>query len=421
MARRRPAWAAVAILTLALLLVASGAAGGAGRVQPGAPTAGQGVRSDGAAGPPSRLSPVSPSLKGRRDGAQPASTPIYSYRILHTYPHDPAAFTQGLVYTDGLLYESTGLYGRSSLRKVVLETGEVIQSIDLPDAYFGEGIAVYSDTVVQLTWREHIALVYDRETFAPTGVFTYSTEGWGLTHDGQRLIMSDGSSYLYFRDPWTFSETGRVQVHDGAMPVTRLNELEYIDGEVYANVWLTERIARIDPQTGQVTAWIDLAGLRPPGADVLNGIAYDAQAGRLFVTGKLWPYLYEIELYLPWRYYLPLFPKSGGGSPGPTPTPVPGPCFPPSPRPLVPGLLLQFLHPRELPVRRQVRKRLLVLGGDPALHHPRQQFAQAGAQHVALPTHAHRQQKARHFARPADDGKTVRSHGVETAPCAAHA
>ncbi len=227
------------------------------------------------------------------------ATPVYSYTVVQTYPHDPNAFTQGLVYTDGVLYEGTGLYGGSSLRKVDLETGTVLQIHTLSPEYFGEGIAVYSDTVVQLTWREHVAFVYDRGTFSETGRFTYTTQGWGLTHDGERLIMSDGSATLFFRDPQTFSETGRVQVYDEFGPVTRLNELEYIDGEVYANVWLTDRIARIDPQTGRVTAWIDLAGLRPPGTDVLNGIAYDSLNDRLFVTGKWWPNLFQIELVPP--------------------------------------------------------------------------------------------------------------------------
>lgn len=255
--------------------------------------------------------------------AEPYATPVYSYRVVHTYPHDSQAFTQGLVYTNSVLYEGTGLSGLSSLRRVDLQTGEVLQIKPVPAPYFGEGIAVYSDTIVQLTWQSHVAFVYDRDTFSQTGTFTYTGEGWGLTYDGQRLIMSDGSSTLYFRDPQTFSETGRVQVHDGATPVSRLNELEYIGGEVYANVWLTNRIARVDPQTGQVTAWIDLTGLRPPGTDVLNGIAYDSTNGRLFVTGKRWPYLYEIELYLPWRFCMPLVLKGVPGNPLPTPTPVP--------------------------------------------------------------------------------------------------
>jgi len=236
--------------------------------------------------------------------------PVYTVRIVRTYPHDPAAFTEGLVYTDGIFYEGTGLYGRSSLRRVDPETGQVLQSVDLSGRYFGEGVAMVDDTLIQLTWREHTAFTYDRHSFAATGQFTYTTEGWGLTYDGRSLIMSDGSNTLYFRDPVTFEETGRVQVFDGATPVPLLNELEFIRGEVYANVWLTDRIARIDPQTGRVTAWIDLTGLKPPQTDELNGIAYDAAQDRLFVTGKMWPYLYEIELVPPVTTFLPLLLRS---------------------------------------------------------------------------------------------------------------
>jgi glutamine cyclotransferase len=239
-----------------------------------------------------------------------APAPVYTYRVIRRYPHDPAAFTQGLVYFEGIFYEGTGLYGRSSLRRVDLETGQVLQRVDLADPYFGEGVAMAGDTLIQLTWREHTAFIYDRRTFAVTGQFTYTTEGWGLTHDGQRLIMSDGSNTLYFRDPSTFEETSRVLVFDGATPVARLNELEFIRGEVYANVWQTDRIARIDPHTGRVTSWIDLTGLKPPQTDVLNGIAYDAMQDRLFVTGKLWPYLYEIELVPRAATFLPLVARS---------------------------------------------------------------------------------------------------------------
>jgi len=245
--------------------------------------------------------PVGPTLLAP---ALPA--PVYTVRVVDTYPHDPAAFTEGLVYTDGIFYEGTGLYRRSSLRRVDPETGQVLQSVGLPDKYFGEGVAMVDDTLIQLTWHEHTAFTYDRHSFAATGQFTYTTEGWGLTYDGRSLIMSDGSNTLYFRDPFTFEETGRVQVFDGTTPVNLLNELEFIRGEAYANVWLTDRIARIDPQTGRVTAWIDLTGLKPPQTDELNGIAYDAVQDRLFVTGKMWPYLYEIELVPPATTFLPL-------------------------------------------------------------------------------------------------------------------
>ena len=187
------------------------------------------------------------------------------------------------------------------MRKVALETGEVLQSYDLPSTYFGEGITIYGDRIIQLTWKSKVGFVYNKASFELLQEFTYPTEGWGITHDGEHLIMSDGSSTLYFWDPETFEKVGQVDVYDESSPVTRLNELEYIQGEVYANVWYADRIARIDPQTGRVTGWIDLTGLLDPGSatqtiDVLNGIAYDAETDRLFVTGKLWPTLFEIDL-----------------------------------------------------------------------------------------------------------------------------
>ncbi len=226
--------------------------------------------------------------------------PVYAYRIVNTYPHDPDAFTQGLIFEGGVLYEGTGLRGRSSLRRVVLNTGEVLQRRELSDDYFGEGITLFGDRIIQLTWQSRIGFVYDKADFELLRSFTYPTEGWGVTHDGDRLIMSDGTSTLYFRDPETFEEVGRVNVRDSAGAVSRLNELEYVAGEVYANVWQTDRIARIEPRTGRVIGWIDLEGLLSvedrQGADVLNGIAYDSEKKRLFVTGKLWPKLFEIEL-----------------------------------------------------------------------------------------------------------------------------
>ncbi len=230
----------------------------------------------------------------------PPAVVTYTYAIIRAYPHDPAAFTQGLVYADGVLYESTGLYGRSSLRRVALETGEVLQQRDLPAEYFGEGLALFDGRLIQLTWQNNIGFVYDAASFALQQTWTYPTEGWGLTHDGTHLIMSDGSATLRFLDPRTFQAQREVLVTDGGRPVGWLNELEYVNGEVFANVWQTDWIARIDPQTGRVLGWIDLSGLLAPeerqGADVLNGIAYDAQNGRLFVTGKLWPKLFEITL-----------------------------------------------------------------------------------------------------------------------------
>lgn len=232
--------------------------------------------------------------------ASPPAVITYTYAVVNAYPHDPGAFTQGLVYADGVLYESTGLYGRSSLRRVALETGEVLQQHDLSPEYFGEGLALFDGRLIQLTWQNNIGLVYDADSFEQLQTWTYPTEGWGLTHDGAHLIMSDGSATLRFLDPVTFGVQREVPVTDGGRPVVRLNELEYVNGEVFANVWQTDWVARIDPQTGRVLGWIDLSGLLAPeerqGADVLNGIAYDAQNDRLFVTGKLWPKLFEIML-----------------------------------------------------------------------------------------------------------------------------
>ena len=222
----------------------------------------------------------------------------YTYTVVNVYPHDKTAFTQGLIFEDGVLYEGTGRYGQSTLRRVELETGNVTQLYSLPDQFFGEGITIFDDKIIQLTWKSGKGFVYDKSSFDLLQEFTYSTDGWGITHDGSRLIMSDGTATLYFLDPETFQIIGQVEVYDEE-PVTMLNELEYIHGMVYANIWLDEKIAIINPQTGQVTGWIDLEGLKEAenqNADVLNGIAYDAEADRLFVTGKLWSKLYEIEL-----------------------------------------------------------------------------------------------------------------------------
>ena len=235
-----------------------------------------------------------------RPTAQSAA-PVDGYRVVNVYPHDPEAYTQGLLYRDGFLFESTGLNGRSSLRKVKLETGEVVQQRRVDPAYFAEGLADWNGELVQLTWTSHIAFVYGLADLAPRRTFTYSGEGWGLTHDPQGFILSDGTENLRFLDPTTFRETRRVVVRDGSLPIPELNELEYVRGEVYANVWHRDRIARISPQSGRVVAWIDLRTLvstlnqRDPEA-VLNGIAYDAARNRLFVTGKLWPRLFEIEV-----------------------------------------------------------------------------------------------------------------------------
>jgi glutamine cyclotransferase len=226
---------------------------------------------------------------------------VYGYRIVNVYPHDSRAYTQGLLYHDGFLFESTGLYGRSTLRKVRLESGDVIQQHPLEAKYFAEGLTDWGDRLIQLTWRSSIGFVYDLRTFVVWREFSYLGEGWGLTHDRYRLIMSDGSSNLRFLDPATFKEIGRVSVRDRGEPVENLNELEFVGSHVYANVWHTDRIAIIEPRSGQVIGWIHLGGLMPdryrvnPEA-VLNGIAYDAAGDRLFVTGKLWSKLFEIRL-----------------------------------------------------------------------------------------------------------------------------
>jgi glutaminyl-peptide cyclotransferase len=228
-------------------------------------------------------------------------SPYMTYEVVRAYPHDPGAFTQGLIYHEGFLYESTGLYGASSLRKVALETGDVLLQVDLPPDYFGEGLTLWEDTLLQLTWLEETGFIYNLEDFSELGRFSYATEGWGLTHDGTHLIMSDGSATLYFLDPEDFQVINSVSVTYQGERVESLNELEYIHGEVFANIWLTDDIVRIDPETGMVMGWIDLQGilpdeLRTPTTDVLNGIAYDHEGQRLFVTGKHWPMLYEIRL-----------------------------------------------------------------------------------------------------------------------------
>ncbi len=225
--------------------------------------------------------------------------PVYGFEIVQTYPHDPAAFTQGLVYAGGHLYESTGKYGESTLRRVELETGRVIQSHPLTRDLFGEGITIWGDRIYQLTWREGVAIVYDRETFEESRRFRYPGEGWGLTHDGTHLIMSDGSATLQFRHPETFRVERRLLVHSRGRRVDQLNELQYIRGEIYANIFYRDYIARICPRTGEVTGWIDLRSLWPDRADreaVLNGIAWDAAGERMFVTGKNWPFLFHIRL-----------------------------------------------------------------------------------------------------------------------------
>ena len=243
-----------------------------------------------------------------QNGAPAAKTPSspgkpveYAYQIVKVFPHDREAYTQGLQYHQGFLYEGTGLNGRSSLRKVQLETGKVLRSIPLSAEFFGEGIAVIGDEIAQLTWRHGVGFVYGLDDFRLRRKFSYSGEGWGLATNGREIFMSDGTADIRVLDPRTFAEKSRFTVRDGGHPVTQLNELEWVEGEIYANVYQTERIARIAPRSGQVTGWIDMNGLLSPvirsgSVDVLNGIAYDAAGKRLFVTGKLWPSVFQIRV-----------------------------------------------------------------------------------------------------------------------------
>ena len=226
--------------------------------------------------------------------------PAYSYDIVATYPHDPKAFTQGLVYTDGVLYETTGQEGESWLRKVELATGAVLQQHDIADEFFGEGMVIWGDQIVTLTWRGEKGFIFDKATFAPKGEWTYAGEGWGLTADDTQIFMSDGTAQIRKIDPATLQETGRIDVKMNGKPVDKLNELEFVKGEIWANVFETDRIARIDPATGEVKGIIYLGGLLKPDerrkTDVLNGIAWDKAGDRIFVTGKYWPKLFEIRI-----------------------------------------------------------------------------------------------------------------------------
>ena len=233
--------------------------------------------------------------------AGPPRPPEYTFKIIRDYPHDPAAFTQGLVYHDGFLYEGTGLNGQSSLRKERLETGEVLQHVGLPSEYFGEGISIVKNKVIQLTWQSHIGFVYNLSDFKRLRQFSYPGEGWGLTSRGNELFMSDGTAEIRVLDAATLKEKRRFTVRDGAAAVDQLNELEFVEGDLFANIWQTDRIARISPLSGKVVGWIDLTGLLSPVYRrrydaVLNGIAYDSVHKRLFVTGKLWPKIFEIQL-----------------------------------------------------------------------------------------------------------------------------
>jgi len=250
--------------------------------------------------------PVSLQAQTTANSKRPISrTPEYTFRIIHSYPHDPNAFTQGLFYRDGYLYEGTGLTGHSSLRKVRLETGEVLQQIDLPPEYFGEGIALYKNQIIQLTWLSHTGFVYEANDFHLLREFSYKGEGWGLATNSvpgsKELFMSDGTPEIRVLDADTLSEKRRFTVRDAGKPIDQLNELEMVEGQLFANIWQTDKIARISPQTGKVLGWIDLHGLLSPiykleGGAVLNGIAYDVAHKRIFITGKLWPTVFEVRL-----------------------------------------------------------------------------------------------------------------------------
>ena len=223
----------------------------------------------------------------------------YTYQVIAAYPHDSRAFTQGLIYENGILYESTGLYGESSLRKIDLSADNILQMVKLADDYFAEGLTLYKGILIQLTWKSNVAFLYDKDSLELIGTFTYPYDGWGITHDGRMLITSDGSAVIRFLNPEDFSELKQIRVHAGERTIDQINELEYINGKIYANVWLSDFIVIIDPDTGQVMGWVDLTGLEEKSnkhENVLNGIAYDAENNRLFVTGKRWPHLYEIRL-----------------------------------------------------------------------------------------------------------------------------
>jgi glutamine cyclotransferase len=243
-----------------------------------------------------------PTLGGSSaaDKADPQTVPVLTATLVKSYPHDPHAFTQGLEFFEGRLYESTGRNGQSTLRQTILETGATIKSVSLPRQYFGEGLTIFRDKIYQLTWLTKIGFIYDRHTFHKIGEFHYDSEGWGLTHDHTSLILSDGTNKLQFIDPTSFKVTKTLEVYAGKEALTNLNELEWINGEIWANVWHSPRIARIDPHSGQVVAWIDLAPLevqeKHGQEDVLNGIAYDAKHDRIFVTGKDWAQLFEIKV-----------------------------------------------------------------------------------------------------------------------------
>ena len=284
------------LLALVLLIAACGSTAAPAAESAAAPAAAAATPLP----PPTATVIPAPTLLPTPAGATNA-VPAYGYTVVNSFPHDVQAYTQGLQIVDGVFYEGTGLDGRSSLRKVEIESGKVLQQHELAEEFFGEGIVVIDDKIWQLTWQEQVAFLYDRESFTEIKRVTYPTQGWGLTYDGTRLIMSDGTPTLYFRDPESFDEIGRIDVTYLGQPLHQINELENINGEVWANVYQTDFITRINPETGVVTSIVDLAGILANETltgqvDVLNGIAWDAAGERLFVTGKLWPKVYEITL-----------------------------------------------------------------------------------------------------------------------------
>lgn len=245
------------------------------------------------------LTPIASS--GSSGPSTADKVPVFTYKVINRFPHDPRAFTQGLAVENGVLFEGTGLRGRSTLRTVNLQSGKIEKLRKLPAYVFGEGITLFGNWIIQCTWKSNVIFVYDKQSLRLMKTVDYPRDSWGITYDGKHLFMSDGTSTLRLLDPQSFQETGRLKVHDNDGSVSRLNELEYVQGEIFANIWKTDRIARISPRSGKVVGWVDLTGLLGPqdhggSVDVLNGIAYDAENDRLFVTGKLWPRLFEIEL-----------------------------------------------------------------------------------------------------------------------------
>ena len=275
------------LLTLLLLAALSGCDGGAVGTQTNSANR--------------NSAPTNSTANSNTLGGTSAGVPVYGYEVVNTYPHDEQAFTQGLVFQDGEFLESTGLVHHSTLRRVEVQTGKVLQKADVQGYFFAEGMTLFGGKIYQLTWTGMKGFIYDPKTFEKTGEFKYDGEGWGLTHDADSLILSDGSDKIRFLDPNTYAVKRTISVTDAGRPVEEINELEYVKGEIYANIWHNDRIARIDPSDGRVKGWIDLSGLLKPGEvtneeAVLNGIAYDEQGDRLFVTGKLWPKIFEIKL-----------------------------------------------------------------------------------------------------------------------------